>query len=295
MSEKSIQTPKGHAKAGFALITSENELRKQVWGWRGSGETIGLVPTMGALHGGHISLITKAKAHASKTIASIYVNETQFAEGEDLATYPRDHKRDCEMLKAAGCDLVYMPEKMYTDDHATRIALGGPAVGLESRTRSHFFAGVALIVTKLFNRVQPDLAVFGEKDYQQLLTIRRLTADLDMPVRIMCAPVMREPDGLAMSSRNRYFGAAARTIAGRLNVIMYECARRISDGDIIETATEIARKKILDAGFERVDYVAVADEKSLVLLNGHMGARPARLLIAAHCQGVRLIDNCAIH
>jgi len=276
------------------IVTSENELRKQIWRWRGSGDTIGFVPTMGALHAGHLSLVAKAKKYADKAVASIYVNETQFAPGEDLESYPRDHERDCEMLREAGCDLVYIPEKMYTDTHSTTIDVGGPALGLESQTRAHFFAGVALVVTKLFNRVQPDFAVFGEKDYQQLLTIRRLSADLDMPVRIIGAPILREPDGLAMSSRNRYFSAEARQIAGRLNVIMFECAQKIAGGENIEIATKRAKAQILDAGFERVDYVAVADTNSLALLKGKLARKPARLLVAAHCKGVRLIDNCAI-
>lgn len=275
-------------------IKSETELRSQIWEWRGSGETIALVPTMGALHAGHISLITKAKQHASKVVASIYVNETQFAEGEDLDTYPRDHERDCEMLRAAGCDLVYIPEKMYRPHHSTTVSVGGPALGLETDHRSHFFDGVALIVTKLLNRVQPDVAVFGEKDYQQLLTIRRLTSDLDIPVRILAAPIMREEDGLAMSSRNRYFDVEGRKIAGQLNIVMRQCAKEIANGADIKTTTEKAAANFIKAGFASVDYVAVADTNSLELLSGKLGTHPARLLIAAHCKGVRLIDNCAV-
>jgi pantoate--beta-alanine ligase len=275
------------------IITSETNLRAQIREWRESGETIALVPTMGALHAGHISLIAKAKQHASKVIASIYVNETQFAEGEDLDTYPRDHDKDCEMLRNAECDLVYIPAQMYDPHHSTSVSVGGPALGLETNHRAHFFAGVALIVTKLLNRVQPDLAVFGEKDYQQLLTIRRLTADLDIPVRILAAPIMREPDGLAMSSRNRYFGDEGRKIAGQINVIMQLCAKEIEEGADINTTTEKAATNIIKAGFDSVDYVAVADTNSLKLLSGKL-SRPARLLIAAHCKGVRLIDNCAV-
>ena len=275
------------------IIKSETELRSQIWEWRGSGETIAFVPTMGALHAGHISLIAKAKTHASKVVASIYVNETQFAEGEDLDTYPRDHARDCEMLRGAGCDLVYIPEKMYGQHHSTTVSVGGPALGLETDHRSHFFDGVALIVTKLLNRVQPDVAIFGEKDYQQLLTIRRLSADLDIPVRILAAPIMREPDGLAMSSRNRYFDEEGRKIAGQLNVILRQCAKEITRGADIKTATEKATANIIKAGFSSVDYVAVVDINSLELLSGKLHD-PARLLIAAHCKDVRLIDNCAV-
>ncbi len=278
----------------IVITKSEAKLRGQIWEWRGSGETIAFVPTMGALHAGHISLIAKAKKYATKIVASIYVNETQFAKGEDLDTYPRDHAKDCAMLEAAGCDLVYIPRTMYGSHHSTTISVGGPALGLETNHRAHFFGGVALIVTKLFNRVQPDIAIFGEKDYQQLLTIRRLSADLDMPVRIIGAPILREADGLAMSSRNRYFDEIGRKIAGQLNIIMTQCAKDIAKGADIKTATTKATHNIQKAGFDSVDYVAVAHAQSLDLLSGKLGNRPARLLIAAHCKGVRLIDNCAI-
>ena len=188
---------------------------------------------------------------------------------------------------------IFQP-KCISQHHSTTINVGGPALGLETDHRAHFFDGVALIVTKLLNRVQPDVAVFGEKDYQQLLTIRRLTADLDIPVRILAAPILREDDGLAMSSRNRYFDDAGRKIAGKLNIIMRRCAEQIADGADIEIATAKAAADIVKAGFDSVDYVAAADTNSLELLSGKIGNKSARLLIAAHCKGVRLIDNCAI-
>ena len=276
------------------IVSSEKDLRGQVWEWRGAGESIGFVPTMGALHDGHLSLIAKAKQHASKVVASIYVNPTQFAEGEDLGSYPRQEKRDADMLKAAGCDLVYTPGEMYAPHHATNVSVDGPALGLETDFRPHFFGGVALIVTKLLNRVQPDMAVFGEKDYQQFLTIRRLTADLDIPVRIIGAPIVRETDGLAMSSRNAYFDKEGRKIAGQLNVVMRACAKAIAGGADIETATSAAVQNLLKAGFEKVDYVALAHANSLELLSGKYKTEHARLLVAAHCKGVRLIDNCGV-
>ena len=276
------------------IVTSETDLRGQIWDWRGRGETIGFVPTMGALHEGHLSLITKAKKHASKVVASIYVNPTQFAQGEDLDTYPRQIQKDADMLRSAGCNLVYTPSNMYGPNHATTVNVSGPALGLETDYRPHFFGGVALIVTKLLNRVQPDIAVFGQKDYQQLMTIKRLTTDLDMPVRILGAPIVREPDGLAMSSRNQYFDKKGRTIAGQLNVIMRACAQSISKGAAIEVATEAAREALLKAGFSSVDYASVADSATLELVNQRGPKGRARLLIAAHCEGVRLIDNCAI-
>ena len=277
------------------IVRTETELRKQVWAWRGAGETIGFVPTMGALHDGHLSLVRLSCKKASKTVASIYVNPTQFAEGEDLDSYPRDEERDCELLDSAGCDLVYLPSgSLYGPHHATSVTVGGAALGLETDYRPHFFGGVALIVTKLLNRVQPDIAVFGKKDYQQLLTIKRLTADLDLPVRILGAPIAREPDGLAMSSRNRYFDDEGRKIAGQMNVIMRACAKSIKAGEEIETACANARLAILDAGFDKVDYVAAANTENLSILDGKLNGRKARLLVAAHCKGVRLIDNCGV-
>lgn len=282
--------------AGPFIITSEHELRTHVQNWRAKGETIGFVPTMGALHAGHLSLIHKAKQHASKIVASIYINPTQFTEGEDLSTYPRSETKDAELLHDAGCDLIYIPDgSLYGPHHATSLHVGGAALGLETDYRPHFFGGVALIVTKLLNRVQPDIAVFGEKDYQQLLTIRRITSDLDIPVEIYGAPIIREDDGLAMSSRNRYFGADARAIAGQLNLIMRSCAKAISEktGEI-KPATETAINALLTAGFTSVDYVSVADAQTLEILPHTLGNTPARLLIAASCDGVRLIDNCEI-
>lgn len=282
------------------ILHTERALRAAIWRWRGSGETIGFVPTMGALHDGHLSLVRLARRHASKVVASIYVNPTQFAEGEDLDTYPRDLSGDARKLKAAGCDLVFAPRgSLYRDSHATKITVSGAALGLETDFRPHFFDGVALIVTKLLNLVAPDAAVFGEKDYQQLLTIRTLTADLNMPVKIIGAPIIREADGLAMSSRNQYLGPQARARAGKLNVILRQCSAKIRGGAEIEAATDAARKALLDAGFSKIDYVACADEHTLALMSGALKSRRARLLVAAHMpvngrDDVRLIDNMAV-
>ncbi len=281
--------------APVLMLHSERRLRAQIKLWRAQGHTIGFVPTMGALHAGHLSLIAKAKKHADKIIASIYINPTQFAKGEDLGSYPRTEKKDAHMLHAAGCDLVYIPKgSLYGKHHATSLHVGGVALGLETNYRPHFFGGVALIVTKLLNRVQPDIAVFGEKDYQQLLTIRRITADLDIPVKIIGAPIVREKDGLAMSSRNQYFDVNGRKIAGQLNVIMKACAKNIKAGDDISHATNTAIDALLSAGFTSVDYASVADAKTLHILPHILSNNPARLLIAATCKGVRLIDNCKI-
>lgn len=278
------------------LVRSETALRSQIREWRTAGHKIGFVPTMGALHDGHLSLITQAHKRSDKVVASIYVNPTQFGKGEDLATYPRQEKTDVRKLGQAGCDLVYIPkpDSMYDKDHSTQVLVGGAALGLETDHRPHFFAGVALIVTKLLNRVQPDIAVFGKKDYQQFLTIRRLTTDLDIPVKIYGAPIVREKDGLAMSSRNLYFDKDARMIASKLNAIMRVCAKEIRDGSNIGTATAKAKRALIKAGFQSVDYVAAADRRNLSLLRGPIKDRKARLLIAATCAGVRLIDNCDI-
>lgn len=277
------------------IIMSLTDLRAQIREWRAEGETIGFIPTMGALHAGHLSLVAKAQKHATKIVASIYVNPTQFAEGEDLSTYPRTELKDAKLLQSVGCDLIYIPgETMYGEHDATSLHVGGAALGLETDYRPHFFGGVALIVTKLLNRVQPDIAVFGEKDYQQLLTIRRITSDLDIPVEIYGAPIIRENDGLAMSSRNQYFDAEGRAIAGQLNLIMRTCAKRISTDKLIKPATDAAINALIDAGFTSVDYVSVADAETLEVLPHMLGENEARLLIAATCKGVRLIDNCAI-
>ncbi len=278
------------------IVRAQAELRGQVWAWRGAGETIGFVPTMGALHSGHLSLITLAKTKASKTVASIFVNPTQFAPGEDFEAYPRTEADDVAKLASVGCDLIYIPKagSMYNAHHATHIKIGGVADNLETDHRPTFFEGVALIVTKLLNRVAPDVAVFGEKDYQQLATIRRLVADLDMPISIIGAPIARDEYGLALSSRNKYFNAAGLVKARKLNVIMRKCAEDLSRGADIKACTKTAADTLLAVGFSEVDYVSVASVNSLTLIPDGAVDRPARLLMAAHCEGVRLIDNCAI-
>lgn len=278
------------------IVRTLSDLRGQVWEWRGSGETIGFVPTMGALHSGHLSLITLAGKSASKVMASIFVNPTQFAPGEDFESYPRTEEADIAALASAGCDLVYIPDSgtMYDAAHSTSIKISGVAESLETDHRPTFFDGVAIVVTKLLNRAAPDVAVFGEKDYQQLATIRRLVTDLDMPVRIIGAPIARDDHGLALSSRNQYFDDTGLALARKLNVIMFDCAKKMAGGMNVDLACDQARTAYLDAGFDSVDYVSVASENSLTKLEGGVLNAPARLLIAVHCKGVRLIDNCAV-
>lgn len=278
------------------IIRTERELRGQIWEWRGFGKGVAFVPTMGALHEGHLSLVRLAGMHAHKTVASIYVNPTQFAPGEDYEAYPRDEEDDVRKLAGAGCDLIYIPDpgSMYSPAHATKIKVSGVADGLETNHRPTFFEGVALIVTKLLNRVVPDVAIFGEKDYQQLATIRRLVSDLDMPIRIVDAPISRDEAGLALSSRNLYFDEKGLAIARQLNVIMHDCAKKLQMGHDVGFGTREAEKALLEAGFDKVDYVSAADAYSLAVQESGQINTPTRLLIAAHCQGVRLIDNCEI-
>ena len=277
------------------IIRSLSELRAQVWEWRGSGETIGYVPTMGALHKGHLSLIAISKQNATKTVASIYVNPTQFAPNEDLDSYPRPEADDIEKLTAAGCDLIYIPRgSLYADDHSTYMKVNGVGDGLETEHRPTFFEGVVLVVTKLLNQVAPDMAVFGEKDYQQLTIIRRMVRDLDMPIKIIGGPIMRDDHGLALSSRNTYFDDEGLALARKLNVFMTDCAATIADGAGVEETINATKAAILDAGFDSIDYLNLANSQSLEIISKHPFAKPARLLIVARCKGIRLLDNCAV-
>lgn len=278
------------------ILRTQKELRGQIWEWRGAGETIAFVPTMGALHKGHLTLVKLARKKARKVVVSIFVNPTQFAPGEDFESYPRTEEDDVAKLAAAGCDMVYIPRKgsMYNAHHATHIKVGGVAENLETDHRPTFFEGVALVVTKLLNRVAPDYAIFGEKDYQQLATIRRLVADLDMPVKIVGAPIARDDHGLALSSRNQYFDEAGLVKARKLNTIMFDCAAALQKGSNIENATKTAKGGLLNAGYSSIDYISVACADSLEISETGKVTKPMRLLIAAHCDGVRLIDNCEV-
>ena len=277
------------------IIRTLRELRSQMWEWRGAGETIGYVPTMGALHDGHLSLIRLSKQKASKTIASIYVNPTQFAPGEDFSSYPRPTDSDLEKLADVRCDVVYIPENtIYAEDHSTYLKVNGVGDGLETDHRPSFFEGVVLVVMKLLNRVQPDLAVFGEKDYQQLTIIRRMVRDMDIPVRIIGGQIIRDDHGLALSSRNAYFDTDGLKVARQLNRLLQSCADKLADGAHVETTLTETKAAILDAGFDSVDYLELADAASLHLITAKPFATPARLLVVARCKGIRLLDNCAV-
>lgn len=280
------------AATPLPLVQTPNALAQALRPWRADGLRIGFVPTMGALHEGHLSLLDQARAQADRVVVSLFVNPAQFAPGEDFAAYPRTLDQDAALLAARGCDLLYAPDArvMYPKGFATTIRLEGPALGLETDFRPDFFAGVATVVTKLFNQVRPDVAVFGEKDFQQCLVVKRLVADLDLGVEIRTGPTLREPDGLAMSSRNAYLSAAERAIASRLNRVLAEAASRAAPGEPAARIEADAVRALQAAGFSSVDYVAVRDAADLSAFEAVVD-RPARVLGAAWLGRTRLIDN----
>jgi pantoate--beta-alanine ligase len=271
-------------------------LRETVRGWRRQGLSVSFVPTMGALHEGHLTLVREAGQRADRVVASVFVNPTQFAAHEDLGTYPRREAQDAELLAGAGCHLLFAPtvEEMYPHGFTTAVSVSGPSQGLESDFRPHFFGGVAVVVAKLLNQVQADVAVFGEKDYQQLLVVRRMARDLDIPTEIVGSPTERDGHGLALSSRNAYLSEAELAIARRLNGVLAEAAIKAADKRPLAAVERDAYAELLKAGFERVDYVAVRRAEDLaVFANGVVDA-PARILAAAWLGKTRLIDNMAV-
>jgi pantoate--beta-alanine ligase len=262
---------------------------------RQANQSIALVPTMGALHQGHLSLVRLARQRARSVIVSIFVNPAQFAPSEDLASYPRNLDADLAMLAGSGADLVWVPanETMYPPGFATRIVPGGPAsVDLEDKFRPHFFAGVATVVAKLFLQCRPDIAIFGEKDYQQLKVITSLASDLGLPVKILGAPIVRESDGLAMSSRNAYLSTGERAFAPTLYGVLTDCADRIARGAELAGVIAQGRAAIERAGFV-IDYLEARNADSLRPI-GSAPDGPIRLLVAARLGRTRLIDNVAV-
>jgi pantoate--beta-alanine ligase len=277
------------------IVRSVSALRQAVAGLRRGKATVALVPTMGALHDGHLALVRLARRRAKRVVVSIFVNPAQFAPSEDFASYPRDLGHDLAALAEAGVDLVWSPDvkTMYPDGFATRIAPEGPAkAGLEDAFRPHFFGGVATVVTKLLIQCAPDVAVFGEKDYQQLKVITRLAADLDLPVKIVAAPTMRERDGLAMSSRNAYLTPEQRAIAPALHRVLKDCARRIAGKEHIARVLDEGTAEIESAGF-LVDYLEARHALTLAKVETQ-DEGPLRLLVAARLGATRLIDNLAV-
>lgn len=276
------------------IIREIDELRREVGAIRAAGGTLALVPTMGALHAGHMALIAKAKHHASHVAASIFVNPTQFGPSEDFSRYPRQEAEDAAMLEASGCALLWAPRvaTMYPDGHATSIRVAGVSEPLEGAHRPGHFDGVATVVAKLFVQVQPDVALFGEKDFQQLAVIRKMVRDLDLPVGIVGVPTQRDVDGVALSSRNAYLSSDERVAARALPRALLEAARSLRDGEAAEAVLERSRAQLRDAGFDPIDYVALVDAETLVPA-GDL-ARPRRLLAAAKLGRTRLIDNVAV-
>jgi len=257
--------------------------------------TVALVPTMGALHAGHLALVRRARQRADRVIVSIFVNPTQFAPHEDLASYPRTFADDLAALAAERVDLVWAPSVavMYPDGFATRIAPEGAAkVGLEDTFRPHFFGGVATVVAKLFLQCRPDFALFGEKDFQQLKVVTRLVRDFDLRMRVIGVPTVREPDGLAMSSRNAYLSEAERAVAPVLYRTLKNCAQGIAAGSSVARVLTGGRKTIAAAGFA-LDYLEARNAETLAPLNKH-GDEPIRLLVAARLGRTRLIDNIGV-
>ncbi len=307
-------------------LTTVPSLRDTLLPWRAAGETIALVPTMGALHRGHLSLVKAARAQAKRVVVSIFVNPTQFGPNEDFHQYPRPIERDLELLRQAEVDVAWTPTvaEIYPDGFATTIHVAGPSAGLDGDFRPGHFDGVATVVAKLLLQVQPDVALFGEKDYQQLCVIKKLVRDLDIPARILGVPTAREADGLALSSRNQYLSAAERAIAPRLHAILTDVAAqlkhpvavipaqagiqvlphaenaklfagmdpRLRGDDGLGTLLEHAKQDILAAGFSNIDYLELRGEDTLEPMANY--ATPARLLVAAFLGTTRLIDNIKV-
>ena len=258
------------------------------------GGTLALVPTMGALHAGHMALIAEAKRRADKVAATIFVNPTQFGPGEDLSRYPRREEQDARMLEEAGCDLLWLPsaDAIYPEGFATTVHVARVSERWEGEARPGHFDGVATVVTKLLLAVRPDIAVFGEKDFQQLAVIRRLVADLNVAVEILGLPTVREEDGLALSSRNAYLSPDERGRAAALQRALSKAGDAIRAGAPVASALQEAKQALVDAGFLKIDYLALVDAATLEPLDGARGEM--RLIAAAKIGSTRLIDNIAV-
>ena len=270
-------------------------LRRAVMSWRAAGERVALVPTMGALHAGHLALVHAARRRAARTVVSIFVNPAQFAPHEDFASYPRSFDADLAALAELAVDQIWAPPvtAMYPPGFATRIVPAGPAaVGLEDKFRPHFFAGVTTVVAKLLIQCAPDVALFGEKDYQQLKVVTRLARDLDLPVRIIGVPTVRERDGLAKSSRNSYLSASERAAAPALYRVLKECAGKLAGGALPARVLDEGGAEIERAGFT-LDYLEARHAETLEPLASPADG-PVRLLVAARIGKTRLIDNIAV-
>jgi pantoate--beta-alanine ligase len=280
--------------ARFKTLKTIKDLRATVDHWRIDGEKIVLVPTMGALHEGHLSLVKLARKTGDRTVVSIFVNPAQFAPHEDFDSYPRENHKDLEQLAELNVDLVFMPPRneIYPENFSTHVTVEGLSEGLCGASRPHFFGGVSTVVAKLLNQCRPDVAIFGEKDYQQLLVIRRMARDLDMDVEILGGPIVREDDGLAMSSRNAYLTPEQRKIAPLLYKTITQIADALARGKVSDNTFNAARNSLSQGGFD-VDYLEVRNAETLALTTGNAN-EPTRVFAAAALGKTRLIDNVAV-
>lgn len=276
------------------ILRNLAELRAAVRGWKQAGEVVGVVPTMGALHQGHLSLVRAAKEGCDRVIVTIFVNPKQFNNPEDLENYPRTEEEDARKLAPLQVDAIYVPDadEMYPDGFSTTVSITGITDDLEGAHRPGHFDGVATVVTKLFLQTQADKAYFGNKDYQQLQLVKRLARDLNIPIEVVGCPTIREEDGLAMSSRNLLLSDRSRIVAPALNAAMVTAADRIKAGEDVATVLAEARAQVVAAGFIDVEYLELRSVGTLRPLTAL--SEPARLLAAANLAGVRLIDNIAV-
>ncbi len=285
-----------HARAGVKFVRAKDELRAALASVRADGASVGLVPTMGYLHEGHLSLLRAARAECDFVVMSLFVNPTQFRPGEDLERYPRDEQRDGELAGEAGVDLIYAPavDEVYPDGFSTTVGVAGVTevlCGDPGRRGPEHFRGVTTVVAKLFNSVQPDVAYFGQKDAQQVAAIRRMVRDLDIPVRIEALPIVREADGLAMSSRNAYLSAAEREQATALSRAL-QAVERTALSDSLAAALDAGRRELEQAGIEP-EYLEARDAENLEPV-AELDGRPVLIALAARVGPARLIDNVTI-
>jgi pantoate--beta-alanine ligase len=290
-----MRTRKQPASTQIPVARTVAALRRATERFRERGDSVALVPTMGALHAGHLALVDCARKRAERVVVSIFVNPAQFAPHEDFGSYPRTWDADLKALSALRVDLVWAPEaaEMYPEGFATAVEPGGPAkAGLEDTFRPHFFGGVATVVAKLFLQVAPDVALFGEKDYQQLKVVTTMARDLDIPVKVIGVPTVREKDGLALSSRNAYLSEKERAVAPTLHRVLMDCAAHMKNGRPFPDALAVGRAQIERAGFV-VDYLEARHAGTLAPVRS-LKEGPVRLLVAAKLGRTRLIDNTAV-
>lgn len=286
--------PEVKKEPGITVLRRVDDLRRRVASWRQARQSVGLVPTMGGLHDGHLALVRRALQVCDRVVATLFVNPSQFGPDEDFGVYPRDEAADKAILDALGVDALFAPsgEEMYREGFSTSVKVAGISEGLCGAFRPLHFGGVATVVTKLLLQCLPDVAFFGEKDYQQLQVVRRLVADLDIPVRIEGVETVREADGLAMSSRNAYLSREERMVAPALHRVLRSIAKKLEAGGDPRSLADAGKKELKEAGFARIDYLEVCDAETLEPIAAV--TRPARVLAAAHLGKVRLIDNLPV-